>query len=167
MDERHLLDDTAVRTRWDQLEYSIFNIVEERYTVAADSVYSEHLGVLLGILGDMEPDKWLRTETHRSWLFQAFIWQKLAENVFGEDGFNECARPEGITRLQYQKLKTSVNMTLGPKKELDTARIAALAKEMGETLQRFKSDPDAPRSYPFENLIYKAAQLDADMAKCR
>jgi len=81
---------------------------------------------------------------------------------------DECNKPGGITRLQYQKLKAAMNMILGPIKRLDTGRITKVAAEIEDELLPFQSPDADPDDCPsFEELIRDAVALDADMAKCR
>jgi len=61
-----------------------------------------------------------------------------------------------------------MNMVLSPVKKLNTERIAKVAREIEERLLPFQSPGfDAEACPPFADLVRDAAQLDADMAKCR
>lgn len=59
-------------------------------------------------------------------------------------------------------------MVLAPVKELNRKHITKVAREMEESLLPFQTPGvDVEACPPFEDLVFEAAQLDADMAKCR
>ncbi|KAK4442180.1 hypothetical protein QBC34DRAFT_456103 [Podospora aff. communis PSN243] len=191
-DERKLLDDSGVRDRWTSLIDDVDQVVAERYQ-SPPKPEELALGRDLFLHLVADPEKWLQDRELRGWLFQAFIWQKLAEMVFGEHGFSansynlsgenrtvyssylralrdECAKPGGITRLQYQKLKAAMNLILSPKTGIDRDRISRLAKSIEAELVPFQGRPTGPDgcfSHTFEGLVGNAVELDVDMAQCR
>ena len=90
-------------------------------------------------------------------------WLRLANRAA-----EECSRPGGITRLQYQKLKAAMNMVLAPVKKLNMERIARVAEKIEKRLLPFQAPNAEVDACPsFEDLVRDAVGLDADMAKCR
>ncbi|KAK1752573.1 hypothetical protein QBC47DRAFT_388887 [Echria macrotheca] len=194
MDERKLLDDSEVREKWAVLSELVYQIVVERYIHDAPKDPGESAKGI-EVFGDLvtNPEMWFQDAELREWLFQAFIWRKLTDRIFGENGFSangnhlsgenrdtyakclqalrdDCAVAGRIPRVEYQKFRALMNRILSPKQGTERDRFSCLAAEIQTELSPFQKDPAQPDnlfSHKFERLINAAVDMDVDMAQCR